>query len=130
MFVYGNYIGEPTVLLAASQSKLADGKVQSFLNDLLPESLSREQSVLIISNDGSKLVLACPENEFSDKDKQRVEYIMSCAIEWKHLPKCEIVNAVKFAFSDEFKEESVGHELLQEFDEQEEYGSGTIIENQ
>ena len=87
------------------------------LNELLPASLAKELDVLIISSDDSQLTLACT-NELDHESRKRVEFVMQKPISWKELPKQEIKKGLKFVHSESHKNESAGHEILQEFEKE------------
>ena len=68
------------------------------LNELLPEAVAREMSVLVVSKLDDELTLACPREQFGKDDRERIEFILSRSVNWQPHALKDIRSAIPIAY--------------------------------
>ncbi len=77
---------------------LLDIENLSKLNRLLPESVTRDLNVLIVSDTDNELALACPPNTLNAEDRKDVEAILKRTVTWIPHELEDIMTAINVAY--------------------------------
>jgi hypothetical protein len=74
---------------------LRDVNLPKTVVDTIPESGARDCTIIAVALGPDSLMIACPDDSFDSRDRERVCYVLDRPISWLQLPRAEITDAIQ-----------------------------------